>query len=51
MTHKFFTAAKKVQTMAAVTRTEKETIQAESKAHLQEVKAPAAVLQVYYYVA
>ena len=38
MTAKFFTVAKKVQTMAAITRTDKENVQAESKAHLQMSK-------------
>ena len=47
MTHKFFTVAKKVQTMAAVTRTEKDTIQQESKAHLKETTVRVEVQQVY----
>ena len=39
MTTKFFNVAKKVQTMAAITRTDKETVQEESKSHLQQSKA------------
>ena len=43
MTHKFFTVAQKVKTMATITGTHKEAIQQESKAHL---KQPAVVVEV-----
>ena len=44
MTHKFLDVAKKVKTMAAITKTEKETIKEESKAHLQKVEVVQQVI-------
>ena len=44
MTHKFLDVAKKVKTMAAITKTEKETIKEESKSHLQKVEVVQQVI-------